>query len=187
MKPLEQKQKNGSARGRVREDSMLSKVELPALPDGIPLFPSVIMGDEPQYVRTREIYAAIAGALTEYGKLHQQIDATLILMAATNYKIYEDCLGIALDPTLRFIEEAKSHTSIDPTTGMLATVLKEHPAMKLQRDSEVGFRNAMNALGLTVAKRASILGVLSLYQSVHTSGQASDPFAKFFVSEELQA
>jgi hypothetical protein len=184
MKSVDTKKKIGS--DRTRKSSQLSKLKLPALPSGIPEFPPVLLKRGKQYERAREIYSAICFALEAYDVLHQQIDCTIILMATTNYKIYEDCVEIALNPRKRFIEEAKSHTAKDEN-GAIQKTLLPHPSLKLMKESEEGFRNAMNCLGLTVAKRASILGTLSLYQNIHgNSNVESDPFAKYFVQTEME-
>lgn len=186
MKTLKQKKNTGSHRGRPKKNSALSKLKLPELPNGIPDFPASIMKQGENYERTREIYSMIGFALVNYGALYQHVDSHLMLIASVNFQVWEDCLPVAIDPSQRILEEAKSHTAIDPETGKLPTVLKAHPALKIMKDAEDNFRNAMGALGLTVTKRASIMGTLSLYQDLHGNNRdKTDPFAKFFIAQEM--
>ncbi len=185
MKTIEAKNRIGS--NRTKKNSALSKLKLPemALPDGVADYPSSIMKRGKRYERVREIYCGLCHALSHYGALSQTVDCTLVLMASINYQIYESCLDTALDPKKRLVEEKKSHVAKN-ADGTLATTLKEHPDLKLMRDAESEFRNAMNALGLTVTKRAGIMGVLSTYNSMHgNSNNQQDPFAKFFVAQEM--
>jgi len=185
MKTIEAKNRIGS--NRTKKNSALSKLKLPdmALPDGVADYPSSIMKRGKHYERVREIYCGISHAVVNYGALAQAIDSTIILMASINYKVYEDCLPFYLDPKKRLIEEAKSHVAKD-ALGNVQTTLKEHPNLKIMRDAEQEFRNHMNTLGLTIVKRASIMGTLSLYNSMHSnSNNQQDPFAKFFVAQEM--
>lgn len=187
MKHIQQKKNNGSKRGIIKKNSALEQMVMPALPSGVPDFPKSITKPGIHYERTREIYSLIGHAIISYAPLYQAIDCQLMLMAAVNYKIWEDCIDIAVDPDKRIITEAKSHCAIDPQTGKLPTVLKTNPALKIMITAEESYRNCMNALGLTIPKRASIAGTLSMLTSTPhgNSNTTLDPYSKFFNANEL--
>jgi len=185
---MKQKENTGNCRAKPKKRNALSKMILPPLPDGVPDFPKVIMKRGVHFTRTRQLYSQIAYGLVAYGDLHQAIDSMLIAQAAVSYKIWEDCVATALDPKKRILKEAKTHATRDPITKKMPTTLKEHPDMETMRKAESAYIAAIDKLGLTVIKRVGIINTLSLYESIHgnSKGAAADPFAKFFIGDQIE-
>ena len=185
---MKQKENTGNCRAKPKRNSALSKMKLPSLPDGVPDFPKAIMKRGVHFTRTRQLYSQIAHAMVAYGDLTQAVDSMMIAQAAVNYKVWEDCIGTAIDPKKRVIKEAKTHATRDPITKKMPTTLKEHPDMETMRKAEAAYIMVIDKLGLTVIKRVGIINTLSLYESMHgnSKGQVADPFAKFFIGDQIE-
>lgn len=172
-KSAEQKKRTGSKQNLPRTYQTAADQLTLTPPDGIPQFPALIATNE-KFVRAREIYCSLGNALLKYQQLHQQIDSLTMQQACISYMMYEQCLEIASDPEQCFVHEAKSHTSSGEMT------LKEHPAVKMMRDSMTDFQKCLKSLGLDVKGRSTILVQLSMVGAMHGNSN-SHPANKFFM------
>ena len=141
------------------------------------------MKEGENYARVRELYSQIAYALTGFGPLYQASDVGLIVQAAVNYQIWEDCMEVAMDKNQRVITETKSHTAKEG--GKVAKTLLINPVMKIMKEAESSYRTAINLMALNPMKRAAVMSALSIYNSAHGNGNVEeDPFSDFWVASE---